>query len=83
MGKEIGRETANWNHLTQNRGQKWAVVNTVMNLWFLKIRGTFLTSRATTSFSRRTVLVNNSNSQDKFMILSYVVVHTNVPIPLS
>lgn len=64
MEKEIGCQTANWNNLTQDRAQKWAVVNTVMNLWFLKIRGTFLTSRATTSFSRRTVLVNNSNSRD-------------------
>lgn len=66
MEKEIGRETANWNHSTQDRGQKWAVVNTVMNFWFLKIQGTFLTSRATTSFSRRIVLVNNRNSRDIF-----------------
>jgi len=56
MEKGIGCETANWNRLTQDRGQKWAVVNTVMNLWFLKILGTFLTSRATTSFSRWSVL---------------------------
>jgi len=47
-----GCETANCNHLTQDRGQKWTVVNTVMNLWFPKILGTFLTNRVTTSFSR-------------------------------
>lgn len=64
MEKERGCETTNWNHLTQDRGHKGAVVNTVMNLRFPKIRGTLLTSRGTTSFSRRTVLVKHRNSRD-------------------
>jgi len=31
--KEIGFVDMNWIHLTSNRNQWWAVVNTVMNLW--------------------------------------------------
>jgi hypothetical protein len=41
MEQEIRCETANWNNLTQDSGQKGAVVNAVMNFRFPKIRGTF------------------------------------------
>jgi hypothetical protein len=32
--REIGWEYADWMHLTQDRGQWWALVNMVMSFWF-------------------------------------------------
>jgi hypothetical protein len=31
--RELRSEVVNWMHLAQDRDQRWAVVNTVMNLW--------------------------------------------------
>jgi hypothetical protein len=31
--RKIGWEDVDWMHLAQDRDQRWAVVNTVMNLW--------------------------------------------------
>jgi hypothetical protein len=31
--REIGWDSVDWMRLVQDRDQKWAVVNTVMNLW--------------------------------------------------
>jgi hypothetical protein len=45
-----------WINLAQDMGRWRAVVNTVMNLWVPEKAGNFLTSRATISFSRRTLL---------------------------
>jgi hypothetical protein len=42
--EEIGCESVNWIHATQDTEQKRAVVNAAMNLWFPKARGNFLTS---------------------------------------
>jgi len=42
--REVGWEGADWIHLTQDRGQWRAVVNTVMNLRVPKNAGNFLTS---------------------------------------
>jgi hypothetical protein len=42
--REIGIDGANWIQLAQDRVQRWACVNTVMNLRFRKIAGYFLTS---------------------------------------
>jgi hypothetical protein len=40
----IGCEGVDWMHLAQDRGQWWAVVNTVMNLPVPQNAGNFLTS---------------------------------------
>jgi hypothetical protein len=37
-------EVADWNHVAQDRDQWWDLVITVMDLWFLKKAGSFLTS---------------------------------------
>jgi hypothetical protein len=31
--REIGWDVMDWIDLAQDRGQRWALVNTVMNLW--------------------------------------------------
>jgi len=31
--REIGREDVDWMHLSPDRDQWWALMNTVMNLW--------------------------------------------------
>jgi len=45
-----------WFHLTQDRNQWWAVVNTIINLRDPLKAGNFLTVWMTVSFSRRTLL---------------------------
>jgi hypothetical protein len=42
--REIGWEVVDWKHLTQDRGQWWGFVNTVMNLRVPYKAGNFLTS---------------------------------------
>jgi hypothetical protein len=42
--REIGLKDVDWIHLAQDGDQWWALVNTVMNLWFLQKAGSFLTS---------------------------------------
>jgi hypothetical protein len=49
-----------WMHLTQDRDQWWAVVNTVMNLQVLQQAGNFFTSLVTVSFLTRTLLLGVS-----------------------
>jgi len=41
--RERGSEGVNWMHLAQDRGQWWALVNSVMNLRFLWKAGNFWT----------------------------------------
>jgi len=41
LSKEIGRKVIGWNSLVQNRNKCRAVVNTVMNICFIKC-GKFL-----------------------------------------
>jgi hypothetical protein len=45
-----------WINLAQDRGRWWALVNTVMNLWFPSNAGNFLSSLGRFSFSGRTLL---------------------------
>jgi hypothetical protein len=54
--REVGWEGVDWIHLSQDRDQWGAVVNTVMNIWVPRKAGNFLTSLVTISFSRRTLL---------------------------
>jgi hypothetical protein len=37
--KEMGWEDMDWIHLAQDRDQRWAIVNTVMNFGFRKKHG--------------------------------------------
>jgi hypothetical protein len=50
--REIGWEVLDYMHLAQDRGQRWAVVNTVMNFRVPYKEGNLLTSYVTISFSR-------------------------------
>ena len=45
----------NWIFLAQDRDKCWALVNAVMNLWFVLNAGKFLTGCRKNSFSRRTL----------------------------
>jgi hypothetical protein len=49
--REIGWDGMDWIELDQNRDQWRALVNTVMNLRFLKIAGNFLNGCTIGSFS--------------------------------
>jgi hypothetical protein len=46
----------NWTELAQDRDRWWALINTVMNLWFPQNVGNFMTGCKLVSFLRRTVL---------------------------
>jgi hypothetical protein len=52
---QIWCEHVDWIHLAHDRIQRWVLVNSVMNILYHK-RWNFLTSWATISFSRRTLL---------------------------
>jgi hypothetical protein len=51
--REIGWGGMDWDDLIQNRDQWWALVNTVVNLYFPQIAGKFLGSCTNGGFSRR------------------------------
>jgi hypothetical protein len=53
-----------WIHLAQDRNQWWDLVNTERNLQVTSIAGSFLTSWATISFSRWTLLHGFSTKSD-------------------
>jgi len=53
---EVGWEGMDQFDLAQDRDSRWALVNAVMNLWFLSNVESFLTSSELGSFSRRTLL---------------------------
>jgi len=46
----MGWGGVDWIHLTQDRDQWWALVNTVMSLWVPERTENFLTSRVTVCF---------------------------------
>jgi hypothetical protein len=54
--REVGWDGADWIELAQDRDQWRALVNTVMNLRFLKIAGNFLNGCTIGSFSGRAQL---------------------------
>jgi hypothetical protein len=54
--EEVGWGGTDWIDLAQDRDRWQALVNAVMNLWFPKNAGNFLTSSGPVSFSKRTLL---------------------------
>jgi hypothetical protein len=53
---DLGYEVVDWIHLLQDRDQRQAPLNALMNFRFPQKARNFLTSRTTVSFSRRTLL---------------------------